>query len=86
MTRGSSVAGGDDLRRRVVTFIRKSFPFAYCDACLALWCSVSLTDVTTVMAELTRDESDVLLRTRRAGHGCARTLEITALRDGQPSQ
>jgi hypothetical protein len=68
----------------VVAFIRKNFPFAHCDAGLALRCSASLADVTAIMAELARDEGDVLARTRPACHGCARTLEITGLRDGPP--
>jgi hypothetical protein len=36
------------------------------------------------MTALIRDESDVLVRTRRACHGCGRMLELTALRDGLP--
>ena len=81
MTRAGLPAGSEDLRRRVLVFIRKAAPFAYCDACLALRCDASLADTVRALAELTGDDA-VLARSRRACHGCGRTLEISALRDG----
>jgi hypothetical protein len=81
VTRARPPAGSEDLRRRILVFIRKAAPFAYCNACLALRCDASLADTVRVLAELTRDDA-VLARTRRVCHGCNRTLEISALRDG----
>jgi hypothetical protein len=81
MTRGAPAAGGDDLRRRSETLIRKTFPFAYCDACLALRCAASLEEIAAALAPL---NGEVLVRTRRACYGCGRTLELSALRDGPP--
>ena len=81
MTRAGLPAGSEDLRRRVLVFIRKAAPFAYCDACLALRCEASLADTVRVLAELTGDDAG-LARTRRPCYGCGRTLEISALRDG----
>ena len=81
MTPAGPRAGGADLRRRVLVFIRQAAPFAYCNACLALRCDTSLADTVRVLAELTGDDA-VLARTRRACYGCSRTLEISALRDG----
>jgi hypothetical protein len=82
VTRARPPAGSEDLRRRILVFIRKAAPFAYCNACLALRCDASLADTVGVLAELTRDDDAVLARARRACHGCNRTLEISALRDG----
>jgi hypothetical protein len=81
VTRGGPPAGREDLRRRVLVFIRTAAPFAYCNACLALGCDASLAETGHVLAELTGDDA-VLARTRRACYGCSRTLEISALRDG----
>ena len=81
VTRAGPPAGGEDLRRRVLVFIRQAAPFAYCNACLALRCDASLADTVRVLAEITGDDA-VLARTRRACYGCGRTLEISALRDG----
>lgn len=81
MTRAGSPVGGEDLRRRVLVFIREAAPFAYCDACLALRCDASLADTVRALADLAGGDA-VLARTRRACYGCARTLEISALRDG----
>ena len=71
----------DDLRRRVLAFMRKVAPFAYCDACLALRLEVSLAEVTAALAELAADA--VVERTRRVCYGCGRTLELSALREGR---
>lgn len=72
----------NDLRDRVLAFIRKAAPFAYCDACLALRVEAALSEVTSVLAGLiTGGECD---RRRRACYGCGRTLEITAVKDGAP--
>ena len=81
MTRAGSPAGSEDLRRRVLVFIRKATPFAYCNACLALRCDASLADTVRVLDELASDDA-VLARTRRVCYGCSRTIEISALRDG----
>ena len=75
-------AAGDDLRRRVLIFIRKAAPFAYCDACLALRCDAGLAETTEVVAELSRPTDGVLARGRRTCYGCGRTREISALREG----
>ncbi len=83
MRRGGAAGSGEDLRRRVLAFIRKTAPFAYCDACLALRVECSLAEMTGVLAELA-DGDAVLARTRRACYGCGRTLEISALREGPP--
>ena len=80
MTPAGRRAGGEDLRRRVLVFIRKAAPFAYCNACLALRCDASLADTVRVLAELTGADA-VLARTRRVCYGCNRTLEISSLRD-----
>jgi hypothetical protein len=81
VTRGGPPAGGEDLRRRILAFIRKAAPFAYSNAWLALRCDASLGETGHVLAELTGDDA-VLARTRRACYGCSRTFEISALRDG----
>ena len=70
----------DDLRRRVLAFMRKVAPFAYCDACLALRLEVSLAEVTAALASLAADAA--VERTRRACYGCGRMLELSALREG----
>ena len=69
----------DDLRGRVLAFIRKVTPFAYCDACLALRLDAALQEVTAVLASLIADGE--CERRRRACYGCARTLELTTLID-----
>ena len=81
MTRAGPPAGSEDLQRRVLVFIRKAAPFAYCNACLALRCDARLAETVRVLAEITGDDA-VLARTRRVCYGCSRTLEISALRDG----
>jgi hypothetical protein len=73
--------GSEDLRRRILVFIRKAAPFAYCNACLALRCDASLAETVRVLDDLTGDDA-VLARTRRVCYGCGRTLEISELRDG----
>lgn len=78
MTRGGSGAGGDDLRRRIEAFVRTTFPFAYCDACLALRCSASLQEIMAALLDL----AGVLSRARRVCYGCGRLVELSALRDG----
>jgi hypothetical protein len=84
MTPGSSARSGEDLRQRVLAFIRKATPFAYCDACLALRLESSLAEMAAALAELADGGDAVVARTRRACYGCGRTLEISALRDGPP--
>jgi hypothetical protein len=81
VTRAGSPTGSEDLRRRVLLFIRKAAPFAYCNACLALRCDASLAEMMWALDELTGND-EVLTRIRRVCYGCTRTLEISALRDG----
>jgi hypothetical protein len=59
----------DDLRQRVLAFMRKVAPFAYCDACLALRLEVSLAEVTAALAGLppTRPSSARAGRATAAG-------------------
>jgi hypothetical protein len=76
----------EDLRRRVLSFIRGVAPFAYCDACLALRCDASLPEMTVALAGLAGDADRPLTRTRRVCYGCGRALDITALRDAPPSR
>jgi hypothetical protein len=83
MTPGSSARSGEDLRRRVLAFVRKATPFAYCDACLALRLECSLAEMAAALADLA-DGDAVLARARRSCYGCGRTREISALRDGPP--
>jgi hypothetical protein len=80
MTR--TAADGENLRRRVLAFIRNAAPFAYCDACLALRLDTGLAEMVAVLAELGGSDDAVLGRVRRACYGCGRTLELSALRDG----
>jgi hypothetical protein len=82
MTR-TGPAGGEELRRRALAVIRKTAPFAYCNACLALRLECSLAEMAATLAELTAGDA-VLVRARRACYGCGRTLELSALRDGPP--
>jgi len=81
MTPGSPVGGGEDLRRRALAYIRKTAPFAYCDACLALRLEASLTEMAAALAKLTTNGDAVLAR-RRSCYGCGRVLELAALREG----
>jgi hypothetical protein len=69
----------DDVRGRVLAFIRKAAPYAYCDACLALRLDTSLGEIVAALAALTEDGE--CERRRRACYGCGRTLELTALCD-----
>ena len=69
----------DDLRGRVLAFIRKVTPFAYCDACLALRLDAALQEVTAILTALIADGE--CERRRRACYGCGRTLELTAVVD-----
>jgi len=72
----------ETLKPRLLAFIRKAAPFAYCDACLALRANAALSEAVDVLAELVADgECD---RLRRVCYGCGRTLEIAALKDGLP--
>jgi hypothetical protein len=82
MTGGDAAAGNEHLRTRLLAFIREVAPFAYCDACLALRLSAALTETTLALGELTSGQGGLLERTRRVCYGCARTLTISALRDG----
>jgi hypothetical protein len=82
MTPGSPVGGGEDLRRRALAYIRKTAPFAYCDACLALRLEASLTEMAAALAKLTTNGDSVLARRRRSCYGCGRVLELAALREG----
>lgn len=82
MTPGSPVGGGEDLRRRALAYIRKTAPFAYCDACLALRLEASLTEMAAALAELATNGDAVLARRRRSCYGCGRVLELAALREG----
>ena len=77
-------AGAEDLRRRTLALIRRTAPFAYCNACLSLRLETSLAQTAVVLAKLMADGDARLTRTRRACYGCARVLEISALRDGPP--
>ncbi|HEY2993622.1 MAG TPA: hypothetical protein VGM22_12450, partial [Methylomirabilota bacterium] len=70
----------DDLRGRVLAFIRKVAPFAYCDACLALRLDAALQEITAVLSALIADGE--CERRRRACYGCGRTLELTVPIDG----
>jgi hypothetical protein len=69
----------NDVRGRVLAFLRKSAPYAYCDACLALRLDASLSEIATVLTALVGDGE--CERRRRACYGCGRTLELTALSD-----
>jgi len=75
------MAQREDLRRRLLAFIRKAEPDAYRDACLALRLESSLVDMSTALATLLVD-GDEFERRRRACYGCGRTLALTALADG----
>ena len=72
----------DDVRGRVLAFIRKAAPYAYCDGCLALRLGASLSEIVAAVAALTADGE--CERRRRACYGCGRTLELTALSDTPP--
>ena len=69
----------DGVRGRVLAFMRKAAPYAYCDACLALRLDSSLAEIKTALAALTANGE--CEQRRRACYGCGRTLELTALRD-----
>ena len=69
----------DDVRGRVLAFMRKAAPYAYCDGCLALRLDASLGDIVAALAALTDDGE--CERRRRACYGCGRTLELSALCD-----
>jgi hypothetical protein len=77
-----AAGGSGDVERRVLAFIRSVAPFAYCDACLALRLDVGLDQMTTLLAELSRDDGTPLDRVRRACYGCGRTRDLSALREG----
>jgi hypothetical protein len=70
----------DDLSRRLLAFMRKAAPFAYCDACLALRLNASLSEMSAALTALLA-EAHGLERGRRACYGCGRTLVLTALSD-----
>jgi hypothetical protein len=69
----------DEVRGRVLAFIRNVAPFAYCDACLALRLDASLGDLAAALAALT--DGGECERRRRACYGCGRTLELASLCD-----
>ena len=68
------------MKPRVLAFIRKVAPFAYCDACLALRVDAALSEAVEALTALVADGE--CGRHRRACYGCGRTLEIAALKDG----
>ena len=72
----------EDVRARLLAFMRKAAPFAYCDACLALRLDAGLAEMATLLAALVADGQGE--RRRRACYGCGRTLELTELGDGPP--
>jgi hypothetical protein len=74
----------EDLAERVLAFMRKATPFAYCDACLALRLHASVGDVAAALAALVNAEA--CERRRRACYGCGRTLEITELVESPPGR
>jgi len=61
-------------QRPVLDVIRTTAPFAYCDACLALRCHLSLTAIE-------REPDTQLVRRPRACDGCGRTQELSAPRE-----
>lgn len=73
------MAGPADLRQRVLDFMRRAAPFAYCDRCLALRLDAPVAEMGAVLAAVVSDGD--CERRRRACYGCGRTLELTALVD-----
>ena len=86
MTPGSSARSGEDLRRRVLAFVRKATPFAYCDACLALRLECSLAEMAAALADLADGDAvlaraPLLLRLRphaRDQRAAGRTAALTS--------
>ena len=74
----------DGVRGRVLAFIRKAAPYAYCDACLALRLDSSPAEIAAALAALAVDGE--CERRRRVCYGCRRTLELTALCDAPSSR
>jgi hypothetical protein len=73
------MGGPDHLRDRVLQFMSKAAPFAYCDACLAVRVEAEVALLGPVLAAVVSEGR--CERRLRVCYGCGRTLELTALSD-----
>jgi hypothetical protein len=76
------MAPAADLPQRLLAFVRRVAPFAYCDPCLAIRVDATPTETTAAVSGLIAE--GVLARARRVCYGCGRTLEVATLREVPP--